>query len=176
MPNIKNNKRGVLPCEVDGCDNLIFAKDWCKKHYDRNNTHGSPTVVNKRGRKTGSSPTAEQIFWMGATPGYVNECWEWKGAIAKRKDRKGKGYGRFQYNGKSVLAHRFSFKLHSKQNLQPFEPVHHKCGNTLCVNPNHLQKTTPHANTAEMLERNWYKKRISELEAKLAECRCAINT
>ena len=172
MANIKNNKRGIEKCTVEECDRLIFAKDWCKKHYDRNNTHGSPTEVKKRGKPIGSGPTKEELFWAGVTVGYVNECWIWQGAISKRKDRKGLGYGRFQYRGKSVLAHRVSYAMHTKETLQPYEPVHHRCGNTLCVNPKHLQKTTAHANTAEMLERQYYLKRIKELEKQLAACTC----
>lgn len=172
MANIKNGKRGVDKCEVEDCERLIFARDWCKKHYARFNTHGSPTTVLPTGKPKGSGPTAEETFWSCVAKGYVNECWVWYGHITKRKDRKGLGYGRFQSNGKSMLAHRFSYAIHTKETLQPYEPVHHKCGNTLCVNPKHLQKTTSHANTAEMLERNWYIKRIAELEAKLAGCTC----
>jgi len=47
-------------------------------------------------------------------------------------------------------------------------PVHHVCGNSLCVEPSHLQVVTPAANTAEMLERTHYKARIASLEQALA--------
>jgi len=47
-------------------------------------------------------------------------------------------------------------------------PVHHVCGNSLCVEPSHLQVVTPAENTAEMLERTHYKARIASLEQALA--------
>lgn len=172
MPNIKNNKRGILPCEVEGCDRLIFAKDWCKKHYDRYNTHGDPTTKLPTGRKEGEFDN-EAHFWSNVFKMDGDDpCWLWGGHKSQRKDRKGPGYGRMQVNKKSVLVHRYSYAMANKDDLLPYEPVHHTCGNTLCVNPKHLQKTTSHANTAEMLERNWYIKRIAELEAQLAECDC----
>lgn len=47
-------------------------------------------------------------------------------------------------------------------------PVHHKCANPKCINPEHLQVVHPHENNAEMLERNFYLQRIADLEAQLA--------
>lgn len=163
-----NNRRGIEPCDVAGCDRLIFAKSWCKKHYDRNRTHGNPETKLSTGPK--SIPAPEEYFWKKVKIGAPDECWIWGGVIARRKDRKGLGYGRFQTNRKSYLAHRFSYAL--VHHLAPYTPVHHKCSNTLCVNPAHLQATTTHENTAEMLERRWYRERIAELEAQLAACTC----
>lgn len=161
-------KRGVDACTVDGCDRLIFAKDWCKKHYDRNWAHGDPETKLKTGPK--SWPTPEEFFWEKVEIGGPDDCWIWTGVITRRKDRKGVGYGRFQTGGKSYLVHRFSYAL--VHTLEPYTPVHHKCANTLCVNPKHLQATTTHENTAEMMERQWYLKRIADLEAQLAACKC----
>lgn len=39
-----------------------------------------------------------------------------------------------------------------------------------------VQATTPHENTAEMLERRWYQARIAELEARVAELESQLNT
>ncbi len=43
--------------------------------------------------------------------------------------------------------------------------AHHKCGNSGCVNPDHLQPVTHAENTAEMLARQSYLARIEELES-----------
>ena len=54
--------------------------------------------------------------------------------------------------------------------------IHHKCANTLCVNPDHLQLSTNAENILEMNARNSYirhiaclEKRIKELEKKIKE-------
>lgn len=72
-------------------------------------------------------------FWS-----YVNKtgtCWLWIGAVGNH------GYGVFSQYSVDILAHRYSF-----MNLGGVIPkgkiLHHKCRNTLCVNPEHLEITT----------------------------------
>ena len=48
------------------------------------------------------------------------------------------------------------------------QAAHHKCANTKCVNPDHLQPVTHRENTAEMLARKSLVSRVRELEAELA--------
>ncbi len=45
--------------------------------------------------------------------------------------------------------------------------AHHMCGNSGCVNPDHLQPVTDRDNIAEMHQRHAYLARIRELEAAL---------
>lgn len=45
--------------------------------------------------------------------------------------------------------------------------VHHKCANRLCLNPEHLQAVTADQNTAEMMARKKYERRIAALEYEL---------
>lgn len=44
---------------------------------------------------------------------------------------------------------------------------HHRCGDSRCINPDHLQPVTNADNAAEMLARKFYKGRIAELEKAL---------
>ena len=84
-------------------------------------------------------------------------CWEWTGKIGT--------------NGRPVhrwKPHRLACELKYQKPLGS-QPVHHKCGNVLCVSPEHMMPVTHFENVAEMLARNYFVKRISELEKALAE-------
>jgi hypothetical protein len=82
------------------------------------------------GRKAGE--TVRQLVQLGEQPG---DCWMWLGG----KNRK-TGYGKKQFHGKTVLAHRWVYE----QLLGPIPAglvINHKCRNRLCVNPHHLEVT-----------------------------------
>lgn len=90
----------------------------------------------------------------------VDGCWLWP-----RVDRS--GYGRISIGGKAFGAHRLMAKAVRDGDLDRRMPVHHKCAEPTCVNPDHLQVVTPEQNVAEMLERRYYLERIAELELAL---------
>lgn len=72
-------------------------------------------------------------------------CWTWmetRTAVGPYGTRTAVGpYGRFNFQGKSVKAHRASLLVHGVD-LSPDQPVDHLCRNTLCVNPLHLEPVT----------------------------------
>lgn len=89
----------------------------------------------------------------------VGACRIWTG----RTDRN--GYPRINIGGQTVAVHRVMAEaVHGPMHGQP---VHHVCATRTCLAPAHLQPVSERENIAEMLERNWYIKRIAELEEAL---------
>jgi hypothetical protein len=71
-------------------------------------------------------------------------CWRWTGG----KDIK--NYGIFFYKGKTQFAHRVSLLIYDKiKQLTPGLQVRHSCGQTSCVNPDHLSEGTRQQNAAD---------------------------
>ena len=65
----------------------------------------------------------------------TDSCWNWKfGKISG-------GYGEFYFNGKQIMAHRFSYELH-KGKIPEGKELDHLCRNHSCVNPDHLEAVT----------------------------------
>lgn len=88
-------------------------------------------------------------------------CREWM----RRLD--GNGYGKINVGSRTVGAHRLMAEaVHGPLHGQP---VHHTCANRMCIAPAHLQPISERENIAEMIERNWYKRRIADLEEALAQ-------
>jgi hypothetical protein len=71
---------------------------------------------------------------LGENPG---DCWTWIGAVNKKT-----GYGKKQYCGQTVLAHRWMYEQLFGR-IPDGLVINHKCSNRLCVNPWHLETVTP---------------------------------
>lgn len=91
-------------------------------------------------------------------------CWEWLGKATK--SNKGGIYPAQRWAGKSYQVHRLSIEMDRGAALGVLA-AHHKCANSICVNPEHLQPVTYRENTAEMMARNSLERRIKELEKAL---------
>lgn len=64
-----------------------------------------------------------------------NGCWIWQ--------LKGNsGYAKFTYNKKKVQAHRKLYELKFGVVLSDEIEAHHKCNNTKCINPDHVEPKT----------------------------------
>lgn len=70
-------------------------------------------------------------------PEGVHGCWSWKGAVG------GSGYGRLnrrvQGQHKACDAHRVMGEVLLGRALEDVEQVDHRCFNTACVNPDHIE-------------------------------------
>jgi len=82
---------------------------------------------------------------------YVNKtdtCWLWIGNCQNT------GHGQFKYNGKPVLAHRFSWLLAGNtipEGMCICHAPHSICGHRTCVNPQHLRVDTMAANNRDKI-------------------------
>lgn len=66
-------------------------------------------------------------------------CWLWTGALTSR------GYGSLTLRKRGYLAHRVAYALEHGP-IPPDLTVDHRCLNTACVNPSHLQLLSLHDN------------------------------
>jgi len=73
-------------------------------------------------------------------PDSQDGCWLWLGKVNKAT-----GYGHKQFDGRTVLAHRWVFQLFNGW-IPEDKVVNHLCSNRQCVNPKHLELTTTAGN------------------------------
>jgi hypothetical protein len=78
-------------------------------------------------------------FWSKVEHRGASDCWEWTaGTLSKGR------YGGF-YDGKMRHAHRVAYELCVGE-IPDGLVIDHLCGNTLCVNPAHLEAVTQREN------------------------------
>lgn len=184
-------------CIVTACPLTVVSNDYCEFHYmqsfrgqqitpytgpvnvctgpecNRKFAYGDPGLcrAHKRQAKRGLPLTklpvrmyapAEDRLHAKSRLDMESECIIFTGAI--RSD----GYGEIKVDGKVLRAHRAAYELKNGPIPEGLS-IHHTCANRTCINPDHLQAVTERDNTAEMLERNYYLKRIKQLEAEVAK-------
>ncbi|MDE2020515.1 MAG: HNH endonuclease [Patescibacteria group bacterium] len=85
--------------------------------------------------------TVEERFWRYVSPEPNSGCWLWEGALINT------GYGLLTIgHKKQKLAHRISYEIH-KGPIPIGLELDHRCYNTACVNPSHLEAVTHAVNT-----------------------------
>ena len=76
----------------------------------------------------------------------TDTCWLWTGCLTLDK------YGRFWFNNKIILAHRFSWEFHNGAIPEELF-VCHKCDVRNCVNPDHLFLGTHQDNMSDKVNK-----------------------
>lgn len=79
----------------------------------------------------------ERRFWSKVDK--TSGCWLWTAGVTSR------GYGKMSMGGRQQYAHRLAWYF-THGLLDANLVVDHKCHNTLCVNPDHLQLVTTSQN------------------------------
>lgn len=115
-------------CSIDNCDKPVNSRGWCKAHYVRFLRNGDPL---------GGRNDLEGREWLEGKSTHEDEsdCLIWPFGCDN------KGYGKLTHPY-SRRAHRVMCML--AHGLPTDERMHaaHNCGNTSCVNPNHLRWAT----------------------------------
>ena len=117
-------------CSIEDCEKPSRNRSWCSMHYQRWKAHGDPLGGNER------YATPEEAF-LARTEPIVGDpgCIIWTGATNR------KGYGSLRVDGRSVLAHRYSYER-ANGPIPDTTEVDHTCWNRACVNPGHLRLAT----------------------------------
>jgi len=120
-------------CQGPLCSREAVAKNLCAAHYKQLKRNGKLSIIEEH-------KSMEDRFWANVDMRTGSEhegvaCWIWNGPIDK-------GYGRLYYDGKAYQAHRWSYEQHKHVTLTRKDTLDHLCRNTLCCNPQHLEKVS----------------------------------
>jgi hypothetical protein len=132
-------------CDVDGCPRPVLARRYCRPHYERLMAHGDPrggpairADVPPRPQPVPRQPV-DVRFWSKVDRS--GDCWLWTGQKTRAVD----GYGRFRFEGRQVMAYRWSYEQENGPVPEGLE-LDHLCRTRLCVRPDHLEAVTPSEN------------------------------
>lgn len=150
-------------CSYIDCQNVAKAKDLCGAHWLQQ-SQGKPLVSLIGQRLDKSFTWTDRAFYaIYRTVDVTDSCHVWNGSTTR-------GYGTLEFETKRWLAHRLAYcASRSDPEACGEESVHHKCANSACVNPEHLELATRRDNNAEMFERKAYKKTIEVQQTRILE-------
>jgi hypothetical protein len=97
--------------------------------------------------------TPNDRFDLWSMPVPWSGCWIWFGSGTSE------GYGRFEINGRKILAHRFSYERFVGS-IPNGIMVLHTCDQPSCVNPKHLFLGTNQTNTDDKVRKGRHAKGI----------------
>jgi hypothetical protein len=118
----------MATCVVAGCERRRKAYGLCDAHYHRLWRHGS---IDKLPPGFPAGDPAVR-FWSRVDA--TGDCWDFMGKPTRA------GYGQIGVDGRTLLAHRFSYELLVGPIPEELT-LDHLCRRRICVNPDHLEVT-----------------------------------
>jgi hypothetical protein len=93
--------------------------------------------------------------FMGFVVVLPSGCWYWTGARSRGSGKRGQRvwYGSFRLGHRTVRAHRFASEVLGKQECPEGHDRDHKCGFSLCVNPECIEVVLKKVNGERKVER-----------------------
>lgn len=91
-------------------------------------------------------PSDWDRFWAKVSVQAETGCWMWTGGSIPKRDNTGQRYGMFHWSGKLGYAHRFAYEYFHGP-LPKGKQVDHRCRETLCACPFHLEAVTQATNS-----------------------------
>lgn len=119
------------------CDQPVFARGLCRKHYDQARHAGTLEVIHW------SKINRDKAFWEGVDQQGPDDCWLWTRSTDNR-------YGTVSRSGKLRKAHVVAYEL-TFGPVPSGNEIDHRCHVWLCCNPRHLRATT-HKQNLENLQ------------------------
>lgn len=129
-------------CSFPGCAKPHCAKGYCNTHWAQQRRYGKQWPIT-------TNETPEDRFERNIKKDSETGCWNWMGAgsgkFYDKESGKG-GYGQLRVKGQGWMAHRWAYVHFKNRPLQDYEYLDHKCRNTRCCNPDHLEIVSRHEN------------------------------
>jgi hypothetical protein len=139
-------------CRAPLCSKPVVAKELCSAHYKQMQRDGRLHIIEE-------FKNTEDKFFKNIRKD-DNGCWVWTGSVDK-------GYGRMYIGSKAFQTHRWSYEHHMHVSLPRTDTLDHLCRNTLCCNPEHLERVS-------LLENNERKHLYRALQAEIDRLRLFI--
>ena len=176
-------------CSVIDCENKVYGKGLCNKHWQRWKKHGNPLIYKHRhiciidgcnGKHLGRGYCVKHHsrFLRHGDPLYKKDTRKlftsmldaYNGEVIKNKDgcwgwigtKKKNGYAIVSFNSKEQLAHRFSYENFIGEIPKNMFVCHH-CDNPECSNPEHLFLGTPKDNTQDCINKGRFIYKVENL-------------
>ena len=180
-------------CYIGGCTRPRYARNWCRRHYNRWQRNGHPLGGNWKREGCSQPDCAEAHYGLDmcrkhyrrfkahGSPDYaiathaerlafIDAAVEARGhdCILWPFPVDGSGYGRIQFDRRTTGAHAHTLTI-AEGPRPPGMEAAHSCGVRHCVNPDHLRWATPADNQSDRVAHGTSNRGSGSGAAKLTE-------